>query len=140
MGFLDRIFKARGSRHSVRRPRVSVRVHMEEHAELRRVKDGSAHTVIIGDLSSGGARIATPQRMSEGEDLTLIISAGRRQQFEVGCEIVSVRPREGRLHYDYGVKFVAFHPGDIEQLREFVASRGDARKAGAQFSRAGSFR
>jgi c-di-GMP-binding flagellar brake protein YcgR len=140
MGFLNQIFKARGSRHLVRRPRVSVRVHIEEHAELHRVKDGSSHTIILGDLSAGGARLATPQRMSEGEDLTLTINAGRKQQFEVGCVIVSVRPRHGRLHFDYGVKFVAFHPGELERLREFVTSRGDARKAGALFSRAASFR
>lgn len=102
---------------------------------MHRVKDGSAQAVILADLSPGGARIATPLKLGKNEELTLIINAGRRQPFEVGCNVVVVRPRVGRLHYDYGVKFVAIRPGEVERLRKFVAERDDARKtSGTPFS------
>jgi hypothetical protein len=132
MGFFDKIFKGKSE---VRRPRVGSRVPMEERAEMHRIKDGSAQSVILADLSYGGARIATPLKLAKNEELTLIINAGRHKPFEVGCKIVAVRPRVGRLHFDYGVKFVAIKPGEVERLRKFVVERDDARKAGvAAFS------
>lgn len=97
---------------------------------MHRIKDGSAAAVILADLSFGGARIATPLRLGKNEELTLIINAGRHQPFEVGCKVVTVRPHAGRLHFDYGVKFIAVKPGEIERLRKFVSQRDDARKAG----------
>jgi hypothetical protein len=127
MGILDRIFK---SKPPVRRPRVGNRVPMEERAEMHRHKDGSAQSVILADLSYGGARIATPLKLAKNEELTLIINAGRHRPFEVGCRVITVRPRVGRLHFDYGVKFVAIKPGEGERLRTFVVERDDARKTG----------
>lgn len=127
MGIFDNLFRASFGKQE-RRPRIGVRVPMEERAEMHRIKDGSAQAVILADLSPGGARIATPLRLAKNEELTLIINAGRRQPFEVGCNIVRVRPRTGRLHYDYGVKFVAIKPGEVERLRKFVADHDDARK------------
>ncbi|HXW76056.1 MAG TPA: PilZ domain-containing protein [Candidatus Eremiobacteraceae bacterium] len=127
MGFFGKLFK--GGR--VRRPRIGARIPIEERAEMHRTKDGSAGTVILGDLSTGGARIASTMRMSKGEDLTLIVNAGRHQPFEVGCRIVTVRPRKG-LHFDYGVKFVAVKPGEVERLRRFLQDRDDARRAGVE--------
>jgi c-di-GMP-binding flagellar brake protein YcgR len=134
MGLLDKIFKGKGG--PVRRPRVTARVPMEERAEMHRLKDGTAGSVILADLSGGGACIATPLKLAKGEGLTLIVNAGRHRPFEVGCRVVSVRPRKGKLHFDYGVKFVAVKPGEIERLRKFVAERDDARKSGvAAFSK-----
>jgi len=127
MGILDNIFKGKPQ---VRRPRIGNRVPMEERAEMHRAKDGSAQSVILADLSFGGARIATPLKIAKNEDLTLIINAGRHRPFEVGCKVVTVRPRIGKLHHDYGVKFVAIKPGEVERLRKFVVERDDARKAG----------
>ena len=126
MPLFDRFFKAR----PVRRPRVAARVPIEERAEMHRAKDGSAQSVILVDLSHGGARISTPLKLTRDEALTLIINAGRHQPFEVGCRVVVVRPRHGRLHYDYGLKFVAVKPGEIQRLRTFVAKHDDARKSG----------
>jgi PilZ domain-containing protein len=124
MGIFDRLL--RGPR--VRRPRSSPRVPIEERAEMHRIKDGSAHSVILADLSHGGARIVTPLQLGKGEELTLIINAGRRQPFEVGCRIVTWRRRTGRLHHEYGVKFVAVKPGELGRLARFLAARDDARK------------
>jgi c-di-GMP-binding flagellar brake protein YcgR len=130
MGIFDKLFKATGAKKPERRPRVGARVPMEERAEMHRLKDGTAQSVILADLSYGGARIATPLKLAKNEELTLIVNAGRHKPFEVGCKVVAVRPRVGRLHFDYGVKFVAIKPGEVERLRKFVGERDDARKAG----------
>ena len=132
MSLLDSLLR-RNVVRSVRKPRAAVRVPIEERAELQRVKDGSAQSVILEDLSSGGARIATPSRLVKGEDLTLVINAGKREPFRIGCAVVTARRKTGRLHYEYGVKFTAIRPGDAERLRSFVAGRDDAGKSGGRF-------
>jgi len=136
MGLLDTLLgvgRRRINGAAFRRPRAHRRVSMEERAELRRSKDGSAHTVILSDLSPGGARIATPLRFAVGEDFTLIIAAGRRAPFTLGCSVVCARGTGGRLHRDYGVRFVRVRPGDEERLAHFVASHDDARVSGSAF-------
>ena len=106
---------------------------MEERADLHRSKDGTKHTVIISDLSSGGARISSELRFARGEDLTLTIAAGRAAPFTLGCHVVFGRTTSGRIHSDYGVQFVRVRPGDLERLSKFVASRDDARTVAAAF-------
>ena len=106
---------------------------MEERADLYRTKDASKHTVIVYDLSAGGARISSELRFANGEDLTLTISAGRSASFTLGCLVVFVRQKPGRIHSDYGVRFVRVRPGDLERLRTFVAARDDARHAAPAF-------
>lgn len=107
---------------------------MEERADLHRTKDGLKSTVIVADLSSGGARLSTPERLAVGEDVTITISAGRSASFTLGCSVVFARAqRAGRIHNDYGVKFVRVRPGDLERLRGFVAARDDARLAATPF-------
>jgi len=133
MGIFDKLLRRTTDRGRIRRPRVGVRVSIEERAEMHRVKDGSAQFVILEDLSYGGARIATPSRLGKGEQLTLIINAGKRQPFEVGCSIVTTLRKTGRLHFEYGVKFVAIKPGEMERLRKFVTERDDSRKSGNAF-------
>jgi PilZ domain len=106
---------------------------MEERADLYRTKDATKHTVIVYDLSSGGACISSELRFAKGEDLTLTISAGRNASFTLGCSVIFARQKAGRIHSDYGVRFIRVRPGDLERLRAFVASHDDARHAAAAF-------
>ena len=136
MSFLDALFgvgKRRVNSAAFRRPRSSKRVSMEERADLYRAKDQSKNTVIVYDLSAGGACISSEQRFARGEDLTLTIAAGRSAAFTLGCSVIFVRQKPGRIHCDYGVQFVRVRPGDLERLRTFVASRDDARHTAAAF-------
>jgi len=130
MSIFDRLLRRQQSSRTFRRPRASVRVSIEERAEMQRVRDGSAQFVILENLSQGGARIATPSKLSKGEELTLVIDAGKHEAFRIGCCVVTSRRKSGRLHFEYGVKFVAVRPGEIERLRQFVSDRDDSRKAG----------
>jgi c-di-GMP-binding flagellar brake protein YcgR len=130
MGIFKMFF---GRRVGQRKPRLGFRVPIEESARMHRAKDGTSHSVIVVDLSQGGACIATPLKLAPNERLGLSISAGK-SPFEFGCQVVTVRERPGRLHFDYGVKFVAVKPGEIDRLRSFIAYRDDARK-----SRLGAF-
>lgn len=106
---------------------------MEERADLYRAKDQSKNTVIVYDLSAGGACISSEQRFARGEDLTITIAAGRSASFTLGCTVVFARQKAGRIHCDYGVKFVRVRPGDLERLRTFVAARDDARHTAPAF-------
>jgi len=133
MGIFDKLLRRTSERARVRRPRVGVRVSMEESAEMHRLKDGTAQFVILENLSYGGAKIATTSKLGKGEQLTLIINAGKRQPFEVGCAVVTTLHKAGRIHRQYGVKFVAIKPGEIERLRRFVSERDDSRKSGNAF-------
>lgn len=131
MSLLDTLFgvgRRRVNSAAFRRPRAFRRVSFEERADLHRSKDGTKSTVIIADLSAGGARISTPLRFTVGEDLTLTIATSRTASFTFGCAVVFAKPQtSGRIHTDYGVKFVRVKPGDLERLRGFVAARDDAR-------------
>ena len=127
MGILEAIL---GRRRPERKARVGARVPIEERAEMRRIRDGSEHSVILADLSVGGARIATPLRLMRNEELTLVVSAGKARPFEFGAKVVAERIRAGRVHRDYGVRFVAIRAGEMSRLREFVAMRDDARRSG----------
>lgn len=137
MSLLDTLFgvgRRRVNSAAFRRPRASKRVSLEERADLHRSKDGTKGTVIVADLSSGGARLSTPLRLGVGEDLTITIASGRTASLTLGCSVVFARAqRGGRIHSDYGVKFVRVKPGDLEKLRGFVAARDDARLGAAPF-------
>ncbi len=136
MSLLDTLFgvgKRRVNSAAFRRPRTSKRVSMEERADLYRTKDASKHTVIVYDLSTGGARISSELRFAKGEDLTLTISAGRSASFTLGCSVIFARQKPGRIHSDYGVQFIRVKPGDLERLQTFVASRDDARHTAPAF-------
>lgn len=137
MSLLDTLFgvgRRRVNSAAFRRPRSAKRVPVEERADLHRSKDGTKSTVIIADLSPGGARISTPLRFAPGEDLTITIAAGRSAPFTLGCHVVFARSQKyGRIHHDYGVKFVRMRPGDLERLRGFVAARDDARHGAVPF-------
>jgi len=136
MSLLDTLFgigKRRVNGAAFRRPRASKRVSMEERADLYRTKDASTHTAIVYNLSGGGACISSELRFAVGEDLTLTISAGRSASFTLGCTVIFARQKPGRIHGDYGVKFVRVRQGDLERLRTFVASRDDARHTAPAF-------
>ncbi len=129
MGFWDLLFK-HGAPAPIRRSRSGVRVTIEERAEMRRAKDASAQGVILADLSGSGARITTPAKLARGEEITLVVNAGRQQPFTFGCKVITAVRKTGRLHFDYGLQFVAVRPGEEARLRSFVARRADARYAG----------
>jgi PilZ domain-containing protein len=137
MSLLDTLFgvgRRRVNSAAFRRPRASKRVPLEERADLERSKDGTKSTVIVADLSSGGARLSTPMRLAVGEDLTITIAAGRTASFTLGCSVIfALAQRSRRIHNDYGVKFVRIKPGDLERLRGFVAARDDARLGATPF-------
>lgn len=130
MSIFGRIFGSGAGGAKVRKPRMGSRVSMEERADMVRVRDRSAQSVILVDISSSGARIATPLRLGKDEDLTLTVYAGKQKPFELGCRVVAIRPRLGRMHFDYGVKFTAVRAGDADRLRAFVTERDDSRKSG----------
>lgn len=136
MSILDKLlwrsfFDRKVSRTAFRRPRAYPRVPIEERAELRRVRDTEPEQVVLVDLSIGGARISTPLRLREGEDVTLVVDPSRRMPFTLGCLVIFSNRMLGKIHGDYGLKFTAVKPGDIERLRKFVAGRDDARRNGA---------
>jgi len=98
---------------------------------VRRVRDTQPEQVILVDLSTGGARISTPLKLGEGEEVTLVVDPGRRLPFTFGCAVIFANRMRGKIHAEYGLKFTAVKPGDIERLRAFVAGRDDARRSGA---------
>lgn len=118
MGIFDGLNtqKSRSSRSSARIP-VEVRV------DARLARDGAVHSVLLEDLAAGGARISTPMRLSKSDVLTIIVETAYGVKIQAVCRIVSIRPRQGQLHIDYGVRFVGLREQDAEALRRYVAAQ-----------------
>jgi c-di-GMP-binding flagellar brake protein YcgR len=84
--------------------------------------------VTLADLSTGGAKVATPHQMAVSDDVKLTVQSGLNRTVEVDCKVVYRRYRTGRLPIDYGLNFIAVHPGDLEKLQTFMTERDDANK------------
>ena len=128
MGMFDR-FVSRNQK--TRSPRLGARVSMELRVDVRLARDGAVHSVLLEDISTGGARITTPLRLSKSDVITLVFIAPRNEKIELVCRIVSVRPLEGALHVDYGLKFVALKPAVAHVVRRLVARRQQLQATGA---------
>lgn len=119
MGIFDNLAGAAKSRIS----RASARIPIELRVDARLARDGAMHSVLLEDLSAGGARISTPMKLTKSDVLTIIVQTAYGVKVQAVCRIVSIRPRSGQLHIDYGVKFVGLRDVDAETLRRYVASQ-----------------
>ena len=118
MGIFDGL-NAQKSRAS----RSSARIPVEVRVDARLARDGAVHSVLLEDLAAGGARISTPMRLSKSDVLTIIVETAYGVKIQAVCRIVSIRPRQGQLHIDYGVRFVGLRELDAEALRRYVAAQ-----------------
>jgi c-di-GMP-binding flagellar brake protein YcgR len=103
--------------------RSSARIPVEVRVDARLARDGAVHSVLLEDLAAGGARISTPMRLSKSDVLTIIVETAYGVKIQAVCRIVSIRPRQGQLHIDYGVRFVGLREQDAEALRRYVAAQ-----------------
>jgi c-di-GMP-binding flagellar brake protein YcgR len=122
MGIFDDTLRGAGAPKS-RASRSSARIPIELRVDARLARDGAIHSVLLEDLSAGGARLSTPMRLTKSDVLTIIVETSYGVKVQAVCRIVSVRPRQGQLHIDYGVKFVGLREVDAETLRRYVASQ-----------------
>jgi len=127
MGIFDRL---PSRKPQPRAARSSKRIPIELRVEMRVARDGAMHTVLLEDLSAGGARLATPIRMTKSDVITLVVETSFGVKVQAICRIVSIRPRPGALHIDYGVRFVGLREADAEALRRYVATELRQRSEG----------
>jgi PilZ domain-containing protein len=127
MGMFDRLVSRN---KKVRSPRLGARVSMELRVNVRLARDGAVHSVLLEDISTGGAKISTPLRLSRSDVLTLVFDAPRNERLEMICRIISIRPRPGELHLDYGLKFVSLKPEIADAVRRLVARRQQLQSPG----------
>lgn len=118
MGIFDNLAGAKS-----RASRTSARIPVEVRVDARLARDGATHSVLLEDLSAGGARISTPLKLAKSDVLTIIVETAYGVKVQAVCRIVTIRPRTGALHIDYGVKFVGLREVDAETLRRYVASQ-----------------
>lgn len=128
MGLFDKLFQASRDPQRVRRPRAAPRVPIGDRAQLRRPTEPYSLVVTLADLSTRGAKVATSYQMPINDDVTLTIQSGIQRTIDIDCKVLYRRYRTGRLQIDYGLNFIAMHPGDVEKLQIFLAERDDARK------------
>jgi c-di-GMP-binding flagellar brake protein YcgR len=128
MGLLERLFGFNRDQRRPLRPRANARVPIGDHAELRRPTETDGRVVTLADLSTAGAKVVTTHQMAVRDDVKLVIQRNLRQSVEIDCKIIYRRFRTGRLHIDYGLQFIAIHPGDVEALQAFISERDEARK------------
>lgn len=120
MGIFDNL---PGGASKSRSSRSSARIPIELRVDARLARDGAVHSVLLEDLAAGGARISTPMKLTKSDVLTIIVETAFGVKVQAVCRIVSIRPRQGQLHIDYGVKFVGLREVDAETLRRYVASQ-----------------
>ena len=118
MGIFDGL-NAQKSRSS----RTSARIPVEVRVDARLARDGAVHSVLLEDLSAGGARISSPMKLTKSDVLTIVVETAYGVKIQAVCRIVSIRPRQGQLHVDYGVRFVGLREQDAEALRRYVAAQ-----------------
>ena len=106
-----------------RSSRTSARIPVEVRVDARLARDGAVHSVLLEDLSAGGARISTPMKLTKSDVLTIVVETAFGVKIQAVCRIISVRPRQGQLHIDYGVRFVGLREQDAEALRRYVAAQ-----------------
>ena len=121
MGIFDNL--PGGGEPKSRASRSSARIPIELRVDARLARDGAVHSVLLEDLSAGGARISTPMKLTKSDVLTIIVETAFGVKVQAVCRIISIRPRQGQLHIDYGVKFVGLREVDAETLRRYVASQ-----------------
>ena len=133
MGIFDRL---RGNRQQPRSARLSQRIAVELRAQLRAGSAGELQSVFLEDLSTGGARVSTPLRLSRSARYTLIVDHIAQTQIAAPCRIVSSRPRPGELHIDYGLAFDALSPAALDKVRKLVDTLQVSRTGSSAFSAA----
>ncbi len=119
-----------------RAARLSPRVAIELRVLLRAGNDGDAHSVLLEDLSVGGARVSTPLRLSRRNGYTLIIQQDGVAPIAAPCRIASVRKRPSELHVDYGLAFQGMSGAGREKLRALIDKFQTLRAGNAAFSAA----
>jgi hypothetical protein len=128
MGIFDRLVVKKTNPRSAR---LGSRIAMDLRVNVRSARDGQIHSVYLEDLSTGGARISTPLRLAKSDTLGLVLEPQIGSKVEVLCRIVSIRPRRGELHIDYGLKFVSLRSGEADAIRSYVAGQQRNRMAGS---------
>ena len=114
-----------------RASRTSARIPVEVRVDARLARDGATHSILLEDLSAGGARISTPIKLTKSDVLTILVETAFGVKIQAVCRIVSIRPRSGQLHIDYGVRFVGLREQDAEALRRYVAAQLRLKSDGA---------
>jgi len=127
MGLLDRLAAGKAK---TRPPRLGTRIPAGLRIDVRLARDGAVHSVLLEDLSSSGARISTPVRFSRNDVLSLTLTNAGGEKIDLVCRIVSIRPRRGELHIDFGLRFVGLRAGDAEKIRKHVVRQQALRDAG----------
>ena len=132
MGVFDGFRRPRKERSA----RLSQRVAITLRVRLRVGADGPMHSVLLEDLSTGGARISTPQRLPCGRHYLLMIDRDGEPSIAAPCTIVSERKRAGQLHVDYGLAFCDLGPSSLEKLQSLVDKFRSSRADGVAYSTA----
>lgn len=127
-----------GFRHTrkERSARLAQRVAITLRVRLRVGAEGPMHSVLLEDLSTGGARISTPQRLPRGKHYLLMIDRDGEPSIAAPCTIVSERKRAGQLHVDYGLAFTDLAPAALEKLQRLVDKFRSFGADGTAFSTA----
>ena len=126
----------RSKKKQQRSARLSQRVAIELRVLLRPGNDGDAHSVLLEDLSVGGACVSTPLRLAQGRRYTLIIGQEGEESIAAPCRISSIRKRQGELHVDYGLAFEGLGSAGREKLLRLVDKFQALRASNAAFSAA----
>ena len=130
MGVFDR-FKP----YNKRSARLAQRVAIELRVRLRAGTDGELHSVLLHDLSTGGARISTPQKLRSGKRYVLMIDSDG-ESIAAPCKIVSERRHRSELHVDYGLAFVGLSAASSEKLQRLIDKFRSLTPGNAAFSAA----
>lgn len=128
MGLLEKLFGFNRDRRRAFIPRANARVPIGDRAELRRPTETHGRVVTLADISTAGAKIVTTHQLAVRDDVKLVVQRSSRHTVEIDCKIIYRRFRTGRLQIDYGLQFVAIHPGDTEALQALISERDEARK------------
>ena len=119
-----------------RSARLAARVAVELRVRLRVGSDGEMQSVLLADLSVGGARITTPLRINRSRQLMLVIDTDGEPPIVLPCRIASIRRRRGDLHIDYGLAFDRLRPAGADRVRRLVEKFQTIRAGNAAFSAA----
>ena len=120
------LIKRAPERYSRRWPRIVV----EEPAELR-LPDGTQSSVIVSQLSVGGARVQSIVPLKAGDDIELQLDGGAEGRQSLGAHIVYSLKENSGFYFACGLCFFGLRPHETQWIATFIAAEQARRRTKA---------
>jgi PilZ domain len=110
-------------RYSRRWPRIAV----EEHAHLK-LSNGTQSSVVVNQLSVGGARVQSSMPLRAGDNIELEFGNGGANRQNITARIVYSLKENSGCFFACGLCFLGLQPRETQWIASFIAAEQARRR------------